>query len=78
MFSSFLSSMSNTNDSQKGEIRFSQQYLTKGIIICTTKNHIFNEGVSKIFEFTNSAYCFRFCNKIVKTLAFKLSIRKKL
>ena len=75
MFSSFLSSMSNTNDSQKGEIRFSQKYLTKGIIICTTKNHIFNEGVSKIFEFTNSAYFF---NKIVKTLAFKLSIRKKL
>ena len=55
MGSSFLSSMSSTNGSQKGEIRFSQKSLTKGIALGTTNDHIFNEGVSKIFEFTLSA-----------------------
>ena len=77
MLSSFLSSMSSTNGSRKGEIRFSQKSLMKGIFICTTKDHIFNEGVRKIFKFTLSAKIFQFCNKTVKTLAFKLFIREK-
>ena len=76
MFFSFLSSMPSTNGSGKGEIWFSQKSLKKAIIICTTNDHTFNKGVSKIFEFTLSSYFFQFCNKIVKTLAFKLSIRK--
>ena len=77
MFPSFLSSMSSTNGSRKGEIKFSQKSLTKGIVICTTNDHIFNEGVSKIFEFTLSVLLFQFGNKIAISLAFKLSIRGK-
>ena len=52
MFSSFLSSKSSTNTSRKGEIRFFQKSVTKGIVICTTDDLIFNEVVLKIFEFT--------------------------
>ena len=55
MFSSYLSGMSSTNGSRKSEIRFCQKSLTKSIVICTTNDYIFNEGVSKIFEFTLSA-----------------------
>ena len=33
----------------------SQKSFTKGIVICTTNDRIFNEGVSKIFKFTLSA-----------------------
>ena len=33
----------------------SQKSFTKGIVICTTSDRIFNEGVSKIFKFTLSA-----------------------
>ena len=54
-FSSFLTSTSCTNRSWKGEIRFSLKSHTKGIIICTTNDHIFNEGVLKILEFKRSA-----------------------
>ena len=55
MFPSFLSSMSSTNGSQKGEIRYSLKSFMKDIVICSTNDHVFNEGVSKIFEFTLSA-----------------------
>ena len=55
ILSSFLSSMSSTNGFQKSQIRFSQNSLTKGIVFCSTNNNTFNEGVSKIFEFTISA-----------------------
>ena len=51
---SFLSSKSSTNTSRKGEIRFFQKSVTKGIVICTIDDLIFNEVVLKIFEFTLS------------------------
>ena len=58
MFSSFLSSMSCTNRSWKGEIRFSRKSHRKDIVICTTNDHIFHEVVPKILEFTRSTYFF--------------------
>ena len=64
MFSSFLSSMRSTNGSQKGEIRFSQKSLTKGIAICIANDHIFNEGISKIFEFTS---VLNFISSVIKS-----------
>ena len=71
MLSSFLISMCSINGSRKGEIGFSWKSLTKCVVICTTNDHIINEGFPKIFEFTFSV---RY--EIVKTLAFKLSIRE--
>ena len=41
-FLSFFSNMSSTNSSWKGEIRFSQKSLTKGIVISTINDNIFN------------------------------------
>ena len=52
MFSGFLTSMSSTNISRKGEIRFSQKFLTKSIVLFTTKDYIVNRRVPTIFEFT--------------------------
>ena len=45
IFWNFLSSISCTNCSWKGEIRFSRTSLTVSIVICTTSDHSFNEGV---------------------------------
>ena len=42
---SFLSSISCTNCSWKGEIRFSWKSLMVSIVICTTNDHTFNGGV---------------------------------
>ena len=58
IFLSLLNSMACTNGSLEDDIRFSEKSLKNVIAICTPNDHILNEGVPKIFEFTLSALLF--------------------